>query len=66
MPEKWAVAIESLSERPGMFQLIRGQDGNILVFDSKWAARRWLLSDDAFNKVRNEVVYIKVLSGKSG
>ncbi len=65
MPEKWVIAYEPWNERQGRFQWVTDRSGEILVFDSKWRARRWVLTNAQFDQDKDEVLYIKLPSGSS-
>lgn len=61
MLEKWAVAYDTFGTGQGKFEWVRDQSGDIMIFNSKWEARKWVLTRSSIGHGRDEVVFVKVI-----
>ncbi|HNY66977.1 MAG TPA: hypothetical protein PKM41_16220 [Deltaproteobacteria bacterium] len=66
MPERWAVACGACGEDPGRFQWLRDRQGTIVVFPSKWQAKKWVLTMSGIDQERQEIVFVKLGTGCRG
>jgi len=62
MSDRWAVAYEPNGSEKGRFIWVLDQSGNIMVFGSKWEARKWLLTSASLDCSEDEVVFIRIPS----
>ncbi|HWR68650.1 MAG TPA: hypothetical protein VN416_06485 [Desulfomonilia bacterium] len=60
MAERWAVVFRENDELQGRFLWVRNADGSIVVFDSQWEARRWVLNKAVFDEAEEEVLYLRI------
>ncbi len=60
MQERWAVAYEPCDMEQGKFLWLRDSCGEIVIFDSKREAEKWVLAEISFGMDTDDVIYIKL------
>ena len=60
MSERWAVAYEPIGSNQGRFIWVRDQFGDIIIFRSRWEAKKWVLTSASLDCSDDDVVFIKI------
>jgi len=60
MQERWAVAYGPCDMEQGKFLWLRDSCGEIIVFNSRHEAEKWVLDEISFGIDADDVIYIKL------